>query len=70
MKPDPLFSFSPNKNAFGFLGATGSFAFADSENQIGYAYLTRKMGYYGINDPRERSIRETLYRCIERRMKD
>ncbi|TCK89153.1 CubicO group peptidase (beta-lactamase class C family) [Natranaerovirga hydrolytica] len=64
MKPDPEFHFSDNSNAFGFLGATGSFAFADPQKHIGYAYLTRKMGYYGVNDPREKSIREAMYRCI------
>lgn len=66
MKPDPTFTFSPNPNAFGFLGATGSFAFADENEQIGYAYLTRKMGYYGINDPREANVRHQMYQCIER----
>lgn len=66
MKPDPEFNFSENSNAFGFLGATGSFAFADPQKNIGYAYLTRKMGYYGVNDPREKSIREAMYRCIEK----
>jgi CubicO group peptidase (beta-lactamase class C family) len=66
MKPDPLFTYVPNPRAFGFLGATGTFAFGDQEKGIGYAYITRKMGYYGINDPREKSIREALYRAIER----
>lgn len=66
MKPDPSFTFSNNPNAFGFLGATGSFAFADTNEQIGYAYLTRKMGYYGINDPREASVRKQMYQCIEK----
>ena len=65
MKPDPVFTFSPNPRAFGFLGATGSFAFADPEKEVGYAYLTRKMGYYGVNDPRERGLRETMYRCLD-----
>ncbi|MTI96834.1 MAG: beta-lactamase family protein [Firmicutes bacterium] len=66
MKPDPIFSFSQNPRAFGFLGATGSFAFADPEKQIGYAYFTRKMGYYGVNDPREKCVREAMYHCINK----
>lgn len=66
MKPDPVFAFSPNARAFGFLGATGTFAFADPHGEIGYAYLTRKMGYYGVNDPREGKVREAMYRCIDR----
>ena len=70
MKPDPEFNFSENSNAFGFLGATGSFAFADPQKHIGYAYLTRKMGYYGVNDPREKSIREAMYRGVEKLEKD
>jgi len=65
MKPDPIFKFSENSNAFGFLGATGSFAFADPDKELGYAYFTRKMGYYGINDPREKSVREAVYRCMD-----
>lgn len=64
MKPDPVFSFSANPRAFGFLGATGTFAFADPESQLGFAYFTRKMGYYGVNDPREKSLREAAYTCI------
>ncbi|EEG78839.1 EstA family serine hydrolase [Dethiobacter alkaliphilus] len=64
MKPDPIFRFSDNSNAFGFLGATGSFAFADPQYKVGYAYFTRKMGYYGVNDPREKSVRQAMYRCI------
>ncbi|MDG5788837.1 serine hydrolase [Evansella sp. AB-P1] len=66
MKPDPTFQFSKNPKAFGFLGATGSFAFSDPNKVVGYAYFTRKMGYYGVNDPRERTIRETMYECIEK----
>lgn len=64
MKPDPSFTFANSTEAFGFLGATGSFAFGDPQNEIGYAYFTNKMGYYGINDPREKSLREAMYRCI------
>ncbi|OEF97165.1 serine hydrolase domain-containing protein [Desulfuribacillus alkaliarsenatis] len=63
MKPDSTFSFSDNPKAFGFLGATGSFAFADPQRKIGYAYITKKMGYYGVNDPREKSVREAMYKA-------
>ncbi|SER88752.1 serine hydrolase domain-containing protein [Salisediminibacterium halotolerans] len=65
MKPDPTFSYSPEPTAAGFLGVTGSFAFADPVREVGYAYLTRKMGYYGVNDPREKNVREAMYHCIE-----
>jgi len=64
MKPDQLFAFADNTKAFSFLEATGSFAFGDPKHQIGYAYFTNKKGYYGINDPREKSLREAMYRCI------
>ncbi|NND35192.1 MAG: beta-lactamase family protein [Saprospiraceae bacterium] len=62
-KPDAQFRFS-NDSAFGFVGSGGSFAFADPQNQIGYAYVTNKMDFYGMNDPREVALREAMYQCV------
>jgi len=64
-KPTKTFNFGSNR-AFGFLGTGGSFAFADPEYNIGYAYVMNKMDFYGMNDPREIAIREAIYRCIKR----
>lgn len=51
--------------AFGFSGTGGSFAYADPEYGIGYAYAMNKMDFYGTNDPREVALREAMYRCIQ-----
>ena len=64
-KPDRQFKFS-NDSAFGFVGSGGSFAFADPQNRLGYAYVMNRMDFYGMNDPREVALRETMYQCIER----
>ena len=63
LKPDSVFDYGSDA-AFGFSGTGGSFAFADPEYGIGYAYVMSKMDYYGINDPREAALREALYRCV------
>ena len=46
-------------------GAVRSFAFADPELGIGFAYVMNKMDFYGTGDPREVALREAMYRCIE-----
>ncbi len=64
-KPDKLFDFG-SKQAFGFTGSGGSFAFADPKYKCGYAYVMNKMDFYGMNDPREVALREAMYRCISK----
>ncbi|UCG43312.1 MAG: serine hydrolase, partial [candidate division WOR-3 bacterium] len=64
-KPTELFDFG-SESAFGFTGSGGSFAFADPEYGLGYAYVMNKMDFYGMNDPREVALRETVYACIDR----
>jgi CubicO group peptidase (beta-lactamase class C family) len=54
----------PNNKCFGFGGASGSMAFADPLNQIGYCYVPNLMGY-DFPDSREGDIQKTLYRCLE-----
>lgn len=66
LKPDKVFPFG-SESAFGFSGTGGSFAFADPEQGLGFAYVMTKMDYYGINDPREAALREAVYRCLSRR---
>ena len=46
--------------------AGGSFAFADPETQVGYAYASMKMGYCNKKDPREETLRDAFYRCLEK----
>lgn len=54
-----------NTNCFGFGGASGSMAFADPINKIGYCYVPNKQGY-DFPDSRETNIQKVLYECIER----
>jgi len=65
-KPSPSFSFGLSENAFGMTGAGGSFAFADPDLKIGYCYAPTLMKGFAQNDPREKALRECLYRCIEK----
>ena len=60
--PETLFGLSPR--AFGAPGAGGSFAFADPDARLGYAYVMNKMDFYLTDDPREKALREAVYRAI------
>lgn len=56
----------PNDFCYGFGGASGSMAFADPLNQIGYCYVPNRMGY-DFPDSRERNIQNVLYACLKKR---
>jgi CubicO group peptidase (beta-lactamase class C family) len=60
------FDFGGSPSAFGHPGAGGSFAFADPDNELSFAYVMNRMGFHVANDPREKSLRDTLYRCLDR----
>jgi CubicO group peptidase (beta-lactamase class C family) len=62
--PDPFFGSSPR--AFGAPGAGGSFAFADPDAHLGFAYVMNRMDFYLVNDPREKVIRDAVYRAMAR----
>lgn len=63
-KPFPDFRFGLNEEAFGTPGAGGSFCFADPAAQLGFAYAMNKTGFYLWDDPREKSLRDAVYRCL------
>jgi hypothetical protein len=44
----------------------GSFAFADPDAHLGYAYVMNKMDFYLENDPHEKVLRGAVYRAIWR----
>jgi CubicO group peptidase (beta-lactamase class C family) len=66
LRPGPRASFGSSQRAFGAPGAGGSFAFADPDARLGYAYVMNKMGFHLLDDPREKPLRDALYRAIAR----
>jgi CubicO group peptidase (beta-lactamase class C family) len=66
LRPGPDGGFGSSPRAFGAPGAGGSFAFADPDARLGYAYVMNKMDYYLIDDPREKALRDAIYRAIGR----
>jgi CubicO group peptidase (beta-lactamase class C family) len=60
MKTCAGFSFG-NPGSFGAPGAGGSIGFADPQAQIGYAYVTNRMGVMMGGDSRDVALRDALY---------
>jgi len=63
MKPCAAWPFD-HAGAFGHPGAGGSLGFADPESDIGYAYVTNRMGVSLTGDPRDLALRDALYSAI------
>jgi CubicO group peptidase (beta-lactamase class C family) len=51
-------------NSFGSPGSGGSLGFADPRAEIGYAYVTSRMGTRLTGDPRDVALRDALYSAI------
>jgi len=66
MKQGVGFEFASSDRAFGTPGAGGSFGFADPDAQLGVAYVMNKMGWHLVNDPREKELRDAVYRAVAR----
>lgn len=66
LRPGPEVAFGSSQRAFGAPGAGGSFAFADPDARIGYAYVMNKLDFYLVDDPREKPLRDAVYRSIAR----
>ncbi len=49
--------------SYGAPGAGGSLGFADPEKQLGYAYVTNRMGVTLPLDPRDAALRDALYKA-------
>lgn len=64
LRPGPDVSFGSSPRALGAPGAGGSFAFADPDARLGYAYVMNKLDFCLVNDPREKALRDALYRAI------
>jgi CubicO group peptidase (beta-lactamase class C family) len=65
-RPLGRFQFGSNRASFGHPGAGGSFAFADPDRQVSFAYVMNRLGFYLNDDPREKALRDALYRCLDR----
>jgi CubicO group peptidase (beta-lactamase class C family) len=67
LRPGPHVAFGSSPRAFGSPGAGGSFAFADPDARLGYAYVMNRLDFYLEDDPREKPLRDAVYRAIRRR---
>jgi CubicO group peptidase (beta-lactamase class C family) len=66
LRPGPEVWFGSSQRAFCAPGAGGSFAFADPDAHVGYAYVMNKLDFYYNDDPREKPLRDAVYRAIRR----
>ncbi len=66
LRPGPEVSFGSSERCFGSPGAGGSFGFADPDLRLGYAYVMNRLDFYLENDPRERPLRDAVYRAIRK----
>jgi CubicO group peptidase (beta-lactamase class C family) len=63
-RPLNRFRFGSSERAFGHPGAGGSFAFADPDREVSFAYVMNRMGFYLNDDPREKALRDAVYRSL------
>jgi CubicO group peptidase (beta-lactamase class C family) len=66
VRPTDGFEFGLTRRSFGHPGAGGSFGFADPEAGVGFAYAPNRLGHHLRDDPREKALRDALYRCLRR----
>jgi CubicO group peptidase (beta-lactamase class C family) len=64
-RPLGPFRFGSSDRAFGHPGAGGSFAFGDPDRGVSFAYVMNRMGFHLNDDPREKALRDALYRCLD-----
>jgi CubicO group peptidase (beta-lactamase class C family) len=63
-RPSSAMQFGSGPTAFGCPGAGGCFGMADPDEQLGFAYVTNKMGFRLFDDVREKAVRDACYRCL------
>jgi CubicO group peptidase (beta-lactamase class C family) len=64
VRPTGEFTFGVSARSLGHPGAGGSFGFADPEAEVGFAYAPNRLGHHLRDDPREKALRDALYRCV------
>ncbi len=65
-KPSKLLRFGSSERAFGIPGSGGSFAYADPDLELGYAYAPNRFAYRFFDDPREKALRDAVHRSVSR----
>lgn len=63
-QPGPLTSFGPGQRSFGHTGLGGTLTIADPDHQVGFGYVTNRLGNYVLVDPRPQELLQTFYRCL------
>jgi CubicO group peptidase (beta-lactamase class C family) len=66
VRPTGDFLFGRGQRSLGHPGAGGSFGFADPDAEVGFAYAPNRLGHHLRDDPREKALRDALYRCLDR----
>jgi CubicO group peptidase (beta-lactamase class C family) len=66
VRPAGDFQFGRGRRSLGHPGAGGSFGFADPDAEVGFAYAPNRLGHHLRDDPREKALRDALYRCLDR----
>jgi CubicO group peptidase (beta-lactamase class C family) len=64
-RPLGEFRFGSSDRSFGHPGAGGSFAFGDPDRRVAFAYVMNRLGFHLNDDPREKPLRDALYRCLD-----
>ncbi|HLI70135.1 MAG TPA: serine hydrolase domain-containing protein [Ktedonobacteraceae bacterium] len=64
LKPFSGYHFGSSPAAYGGPGSGGSFGFADPDAQVGYAYVMNHQGIRVLDEPREKILRDTFYKCL------
>lgn len=63
-KGDLEAEFGPGQQVFGHPGAGGALAFADPQQEMGFAYAMNQLGPYVLIDSRPRHLIEAVYNCL------
>ncbi len=66
LRPGPQLDWGSSRRAFGTPGAGGSFGLADPDARLGFAYVMNNMDFHMFDDPREKALRDAVYRSIRR----